>query len=268
MSAPISDIDHADRRLPFDGAPNFRDLGGYAAADGRQVQWRRVFRSGHLADLTDDDLTLFESLNVGFVCDLRFDGERERRPSRFFERVRPEVMTTNLWPGSGDAFVKHVRDGTLNAEFTSGFMEEIFRGFVNNLADQFAAAFARLLDAQDGAVLMHCTAGKDRTGFAAAALLLALGVDRDTVVEDYMLSARYYSVEDAVKRARKDFADAGAPMPAAEALAPFHDIRPDYILASFDEMARCYGSVEAFIEQGLALGPEQRTRLKNLYLSG
>lgn len=268
MNAPASSIDHADRRLPFAGTANFRDLGGYETADGRTVQWRRVFRSGHLADLTDDDLTLFESLNVRFVCDLRFDGERERRPSRFFERVRPEVMTTNLWPGSGDAFVKHVRDGTLSADFTSGFMEEIFRGFVNNLADQFAAAFARLLESKDGAVLMHCTAGKDRTGFAAAALLLALGVDRQTVVEDYMLSARYYSVDEAVKRARKDFADAGAPMPVAEALTPFHDIRPDYILASIDEMVRCYGSVDAFIEQGLGLGPEKRSRLRDLYLAG
>ena len=268
MSAPASDIDHPDRRLPFEGTANFRDLGGYEAADGRAVQWRRVFRSGHLADLTDGDLTLFESLNVGLVCDLRFDGERERRPSRFLERVRPEVMTTNLWPGSGDAFVKHVRDGTLSAEFTTGFMEEVFRGFVNNLADQFAGAFARLLETEDGAVLLHCTAGKDRTGFAAAALLLALGVDRDTVVEDYMLSARYYSLDDAVKRARKDFADAGAPMPGADALAPFHDIRPDYILASFDEMARCYGSVDGFIEQGLGLAPEKRLRLQDLYLAG
>jgi protein-tyrosine phosphatase len=169
------------RRLPLEGAKNFRDLGGYRTTDGQYVRWGRVFRSGALAKLTANDYARLSELGIQVVCDLRSDPERGTAPTvwqgseppRFV--LLPTLPRVESLPTGGSALDRFAA---------------IYRSFALDGPDGFAGALAAIGD--DGApVLVHCSAGKDRTGLFSAMLLLALGVPRDAVMQDYIASTTY-----------------------------------------------------------------------------
>jgi len=178
-NAPMS-----ERMLRLQGAPNFRDLGGYPGRDGRPLRWRRLFRSDHLAHLTAEDLTRLQPLQIARAFDFRGIAERAAAPYEL-----PGVMQYSL--AIEPTVVQRMNDlaaaGMLSAPAVTELMHELYRALVNDRADRFAELFEHLLQSDAPAVL-HCTAGKDRTGIAAALVLLALGVPRDVVQQDYLLT--------------------------------------------------------------------------------
>jgi protein-tyrosine phosphatase len=182
----------SERRVPLEGAVNFRDLGGYQTVDGRRLKWGKVFRSDHLSRLTDRDVALLERMGIKLVCDFRTSSEAKRRPDKF--------------PGDGPAEYLHLPIKHGEFEPTNAFdrikkgdlswltKDFLISGYIINI-DEFAhvwgQVFTRLGDRNQTPLVFHCTGGKDRAGTCAALILLALGVPEETVFFDHGLSNIY-----------------------------------------------------------------------------
>ena len=244
-----------DRHIALDGATNFRDLGGYLGLRGREVRWRRIFRSDHLGNLTAGDIRLLERLGVTRVCDFRGMDERSGTACAL---PAAEVHSLAIEP----TVVQGIRDlvdagHRLTAADTVSLMQDTYRAFVRANTERFGSLFDLLLT-DDRPLVFHCTAGKDRTGFAAALLLMALGVSRESVVQDYLLSNVHYRLPPSVRSAQ-------AHLPA-EAMEVLWKVRPDFLDSAFSVIDADYGGVETYLTRRLGLGPAARSRLVERYL--
>jgi protein-tyrosine phosphatase len=241
------------RSLNLIGATNFRDLGGYAGHGGRTVVWRRIFRSDHLAELTAADTAAVAALGLARVCDFR--GVAERAP---LACKLPGVAVHSLpvEPTVLKAIQARMEAGQpLTASDTVGLMQQTYRAFVHDNAPRFAVLFGHLLE-HDAPLVFHCTAGKDRTGFAAALILLALGVPRPVVMQDYLLSNAFYPVP-----------HAPATQAPQEVLNVLWGVQAAFLQAAWDAVDTDFGGVPRYMEQTLGLGPREQARLAELYLS-
>lgn len=240
------------RLLPLQGASNFRDLGGYAGHDGRAVRWRRLFRSDHLGGLTPDDHAAVQALGIRRAFDFRGTHESQAQPyavpgvARHALAIEPTVAQHML--ALAEARLP------LTAERMVTLMEELYLRLVDHESARFAEWFAHLLDDATPQVF-HCTAGKDRTGLAAALLLRALGVPQDVVEADYLLTNTHYR--------RPASPDSRVP---DEALAVLWSVRPSFLHAALQRIDSHHGGLDAYLEQRLNLGAAQRARLAALYL--
>jgi protein-tyrosine phosphatase len=174
----------AERVLPLQGGRNFRDLGGYVGEGGRPVRWGRIYRSGVTAGLTADDLSYLSSLGVRTVCDFRSASERAREASRLDGAAGVTFLARDYeldYGAMGGILGAKTRDEAI-AGFAASYVD-----FAETLAPQLSDMFRQLIRGE-APLAFNCTAGKDRTGLAAALVLSALGVDRATVVADYALS--------------------------------------------------------------------------------
>jgi protein-tyrosine phosphatase len=175
----------AERLLPLQGGRNFRDLGGYRAADGRQVRWGRIYRSGVMNGLTAADMGYLSSLGVQVICDLRSAQERKAEPNPFLKAEAPQVVATDYDMPSMAGFQRASNRAEAIDAFAATYLE-----FTNFLAPQYTDLFARLVR-RETPLAFNCSAGKDRTGVGAALVLSVLGVPRETVVADYALTQVY-----------------------------------------------------------------------------
>ncbi|RKE20731.1 tyrosine-protein phosphatase [Streptomyces sp. TLI_171] len=233
----------ADRSLHLASAPNFRDLGGYRTADGRWVKLGQVYRSDDLSKLTDQDLAKLHRLGIRTVFDLRTPAEQQSAPDRL--PVGARAVSANVL-GAADTGRFEVTDPQAAVDM----MVAAERTMVSS--DTARAAYSQLLAAADdrGAVLFHCTAGKDRTGWGAAALLTALGVPQETVRADYLASNAY--------RAQVNAATLAQLPPAYRSVyQPLLDVRPEYLAAGFDEVEARYGSFDAYLRSGLGVNAKK-----------
>jgi len=253
------------RHLPFSGAKNFRDLGGYQTADGRTVAWNVLYRSGALHRLTYDDLRYLSALMLERIIDFRAKHEKEQEPDRVPKDADIRVVgipildaSTRVWDKPRVELEKYIRTINpaecmirANAEFAMHFVPEMRR------------FFHELLSAGGRPLLFHCAAGKDRTGFAAAVLLRILGVPMETVMEDYLLSNQYY-----LRAHHWDlaFMRLAKGKQFAAAVEGFMEVNPTYLLAAFDTVNREYGSFENYVCTVLELTEADIERLKSFYL--
>ena len=241
-----------DRSLNLSGATNFRDLGGYAGLGGRLVRWRRLFRSDHLAALTPADVALISSLGLTRVCDFR--GETERAP---LACALPGVVVHSL--AIEPTVVQRMKDllesgHQLTAQDTVRLMQQTYRAFAHDNAPRFAELFGHLLES-DAPLVFHCTAGKDRTGFAAALILLALGVPRPVVMQDYLLTNELF-------RMRATSPGLASP----KLLRVLWRVQEDFLDAALHAVDADFGGLPRYLEQALSLGPVELERLAALYL--
>jgi protein-tyrosine phosphatase len=181
-----------ERRPVVEGAPNLRDLGGYEAKDGRCVKWGTIFRSSNLARLTDSGIDQIKRLGINLVCDFRTEAETRKLPNRFpdseaFGYVRLPIQHGEFEPTSVFDRIKKGDCDWISEDFMiQGYIESVDR-----YTDVWARLFTLLSEPRNRPLLFHCTGGKDRTGAAAALVLLALGIPTETVVADYSLSDGY-----------------------------------------------------------------------------
>lgn len=181
-----------ERRPAVEGAPNLRDLGGYEAKDGRCVKWGTIFRSSNLARLTDQGIALVKQLGIRLVCDFRTEAEVARAPNRFPDSTDTGYLRLPIQ--HGDFEPTAVFDRIRNGDYAWISEEFMLQGYIESIERHHAVwlqFFDLLVDSQCRPLLFHCTGGKDRTGAAAALILLALGVPAETVVADYGLSDGY-----------------------------------------------------------------------------
>lgn len=243
----------ATRVVPLEGASNFRDIGGYLAADGRHVKWGQIFRSNKLSDLTPRDYETINHLGIILVCDLRTGNERKKRPTTWRGKP-PEFLASpktlldtdleTLMTG-GSPSVAQAREGIIT----------FYQTMPTFYAPELRSIFARLVAGQTP-LTIHCSSGKDRSGFTTAMILSALGVSRPTVIADYALSA--------------DLIAAGAHHRATPVPSDIEKVTlasdPAYIESALDRIKVHYGSIETYLEKELDIGPHELNRLRTLYL--
>jgi len=244
-----------ERHIVLAGAPNFRDLGGYATAEGRHVRWGLVYRSGELSRLTVADYEKLATLNIAVVCDFRRDGERNSAPTVWSGSRPPTIL--NL-PGDqterGAASGPSARGSSFAVPALSPLLVASYPTYPKALASSFKTVLVQL-KTQQGAVLYHCTAGKDRTGTFSALLLTMLGVPHAMVMEDYLLTNQFVATP-----ARVDAMVArGASREAAIANLGVDHAYLESMLAAID---RDYGSFDAYRRDALGVSDADLAALK------
>ena len=223
--------------------PNFRDLGGLAAADGRLIAPGRLFRSSHFAALSAPDEAQLAALGLRTIVDLRGVNERAVAPGR---ALRPGVEELHLpiEPRALGALRELRAAGTIDAGAVHELMHAAYRRFAAERTPVFAALLARLQDAACYPLVFHCTAGKDRTGFAAVLVLLALGVSREEIISDFMLSNELWKARE-----------------ATQDWTVLSRVRTDYLQTAFDAMTAGWGSADAYLSGALGVDAAARARL-------
>ncbi len=254
----------AERGVPLAGGVNFRDLGGYRAADGRRVRWGRLFRSGHMANLDAADKRVFAALGITTVCDFRL---AEESASEHTDLPGPPALhILGIPPGVGDKeFFHRLFASSTDPQDVVDAMHVMLRCLVREAAPFYARLFEVLLADPPGAVLLNCSAGKERTGIGSALVLSALGVPRETIMYDFMLSGRYFPAAAEVPRVREKYA-VSAPGELGRALImPLLETRASYLEAAFAAIDEDFGSTEAFLAENYALGAAALARLREHY---
>jgi protein-tyrosine phosphatase len=240
------------RHLNLEGASNFRDVGGYPASDGRTVRWRKIFRSNHLGHLTDADIDIVRELGVRTAFDFRGSEERTAAVCKVEEI---EVHSLPIEPTVVAALRARLQARALSSADALDIMRESYRGYVRLNTHSFRELFAQILK-DTAPLVIHCTAGKDRTGFACALVLHALGVPSEVISDDYLLTNRFYH--------RDPNASPDLPDDVRNAIG---SVEASFLAAGFEAVRADYGGLESYFREGLGLGESERAELKARYLA-
>ena len=254
-SSPRTAVDGSahDGDVRLEGGRNFRDLGGYATADGRRVRRGRLYRSGAPVGLTANDRARLEGLGLHRVIDLRSREERVREPADWPLSVGAAVLEFDYSLNPDDYL------GLMRADVTpdelEGLMCRFYREMPYAFVAPYKALFAELLAVQ-GPLAFHCAAGKDRTGIAAALVLSVLGVARETVIDDYLVSNHMLDPE-----------SLGRPSHMPPAIFNLvARVERTWIEATFAHIDAEDGSIANFIEHRLGVDSDAARKLRELYV--
>ena len=240
------------RHLNLAGASNFRDLGGYPARNGSRVRWRQIFRSNHLGHLTNRDIEVVRSLGVRSAFDFRGSIERAEALCSLAEIT---VHSLPVEPTVVAALRAIAASGTpLSTVHATEVMRDSYRNYVQQNTQRFRTLFAYLLEDR-APLVIHCTAGKDRTGFACALILHTLGVPDEVISEDYLLTNRFY---------RRD-PSSGSDLPD-DVKQVLGSVQASFLGAAFEAIDADYGDLENYLRDGLGLGAAERAKLEARYL--
>lgn len=264
-AAGAEPLEVAERVLAFEGAVNFRDIGGYRAADGRRVRWGAIYRSGHMAHLTAADKDAFTRLGIGTVCDYRRAEERAIENTEL--PGEPHVETLGIPSGIGDPrFFHRLFEQTEDPAVITDALERMMVYLVREGAGYYRRLFEVLLDPPPGAVLMNCSGGKERTGVGAALLLTALGIPRETIMYDFLLTNDCFPAMREVPRVLEKYSVTLEGQRGVDLIMPLLVSPPSYLEVVFGAIDEDCGSGEAYLASRFDLGAAELARLRDLYL--
>ncbi len=254
------------RHLPVHGAPNFRDLGGYTTSDGRVVKWGKLYRTDALNELTDGDQGYLERLDIQRIVDFRIPDEAGDAPDKLPAELRARYvnMPVGFNDGNYAEFVKKIMSGDTQGLNLEGALEQGNVKFVREFTPVFRDWLHGLVTTADGSQIFHCTAGKDRTGLAAAVFLLSLGVPEDQVMQDYLASNIY--LKDKNERSLWKMRIFSLGRADTKGVKPMMEVRQSYLKAAFDTMRQDYGSIDNYLREGLGVDEAFREQLRARYL--
>ena len=271
----MSLIPFETRNYDFQTIYNFRDFGGYAGLDGRAVKSGRLFRSAHLASLSEADRNSIGNLNIDLVVDLRHAPERAKQPSRFPE-PRPELheypdsperLSAKVAPH--EAFLEHElytaadAHGYMIGSYTARPHDPGFKKIFGDTLRFMAEAETE----KAAGVLVHCAAGKDRTGTLCALIQAVLGVSREDILTDYMMTLDAVDIDKIVAPAAAMFSKRYGRDINAQALWPMFGVAPEFLNAALDGMMDSAGRVETYVKDEIGLGQTDLDRIRSQYLS-
>ncbi|MDO8706077.1 MAG: tyrosine-protein phosphatase [Sulfuricaulis sp.] len=248
------------------GAPNFRDLGGVRTQDGRWIRGGHVFRSEALTALHEDDAGALATCGIRLVLDLRSAAESAAHPGLHWRSAGTEVLSFDIGTDvrAKGSFWSRLEDDASPAG-VQALMLQIYRSLPLATLPALRTLFQRLASGASP-LLIHCTAGKDRTGFVIAMLLHALGVPRSLILEDYLESERRIG-DGARADAAQLLAEVSGQPAHDDSVALISGVRADYLAQSFAYIERKFGSVDAFLHSEAGLEKSQQHRIREYLLS-
>jgi protein-tyrosine phosphatase len=245
----------SERHLPFLGQSNFRDLGGYITADGKKIKWGMIYRSGDMNRFSASDKAYFQSLHVKLVIDFRAEEEVASAPDKLPEGVQTLNLPIHDTLFDRDQIMHWLQTGETAAFDT--LLYHANRSFVLEYGEQFSL-FLNQLEQAGGPIVFHCNQGKDRAGWATALFLSALGVDKETIIEDYLASNDY--LKNYIEKTIQMINMAGM---NGESIRPLLEVKKEYIETAFDLVEKEYGSMENYLKNQLGVDVE---KLREMYL--
>ena len=244
------------RLVRFEGASNFRDLGGYRSALGGTVRWGMVYRAGRLDRLTPSDLGEFKALGIRTVFDLRREDEREQAPDPV-----PNVHLCLMSKVQAKSPLPHAE---LLVEHDHGvqFLRELYRGLLAHATTEIGTLFSTLAEPDAMPAVFHCAVGKDRTGLVAALLLTSLGVDREAVLDDFELTNEHVDQAQREQLVRR-MADRGI---GPEAAAGILGAPRECMAGALDELESQYGGIERYLREQCGVDSDALRTLRRTLL--
>lgn len=254
------------RRIPFEGIENFRDFGDYAAGE-RRLKRGVLYRAAHQSKATDEDLQRLRDLGISLIVDLRRPNEREREPSRRWEGFAGEVIESDIGQATMDEWQVFIARSDLSEQSFRDYMLDYYRAAPHEPRhiDLYRRYFQRLAET-DGAVLVHCAAGKDRTGIICALTHHIAGVHDDDIIADYLLTndAERMSARAPVMIEAMMEQHGRAPSEAAAIVAM--SVEAPYLEQAFAVMRERHGSLDGYLDEVLGLNPALRQRIHDRIL--
>jgi len=268
MNASVLELSsERPRLLNFEGGCNFRDIGGYRTHSGRTVRWGKVYRTGVLAYFTSNDHPDLLKLGVRAICDLRRKDEREREPTRWPD---PRARALAWHDGEGAPTIRsYAAERPHTAAGMHDSMIELYRALPVWMAARIRGMFESIA-ADESPLIVHCAAGKDRTGLAIAVLLRALDVPHDTVIEDYLLTNTSGDFERFIRSrldAQLGLTDAHSPLLAMppEMRRVLFSADETFLNAAF-EVIEELGGFDAYLERVVQTSAHVRAKLHDVLL--
>lgn len=259
-----------DRVLSFEKVANFRDFGYWRAADGARVAVGRLFRSGHLHYATDTDLARMEALGIVSVTDLRHPGEQRAQPSRWIGKLPLKLIEEPAAERStsvgGRAEPPHIKALRANAQDLASMQEFMAANYVEMPFDvRLVTLFRRYFEtlaSGNGVMLIHCAAGKDRTGILAWLTHRALGVHRDDALEDFLLSNATGGATERLRQGRRYMEKVHGITASDEVLGSLLSVEPEYLERCEASLVAHSGSVDGYLADVLAVNQARRDRIR------
>jgi protein tyrosine/serine phosphatase len=255
------------RHIRFDAIDNFRDFGDYAAGP-RRLKPGLLYRSASQAMATDADLAKLAGLNLSVIVDLRRANEREKGPSRRWDGFSAEVIQNDIGQESADEWATFITTSDLTVESFRDYMLDYYRlaPFQTRHIDLYRRYF-RALAATEGAILVHCAAGKDRTGIICALTHHVTGVHDDDIVADYLLTNEPDRLEKRLPMIRQVILDATGRVADDWALMTAMRVEAEYLEEAFRAMREQAGSLDGYLDDVLGLDADLRGRLHDRLLT-
>lgn len=267
--------------IPVNGIINARDLGGYIMQDGRRLRDGMLLRSAHLADATDEDLQYLSSIPIAKVIDFRKDIEMNGKTDRMVpgaEYIRLEIDASGKIVSQATEDEKRLFTGNKQFDVKKFMVMAAFNPMAQKIAQQmypnltndpecrkqFKQFFRLILDTANGAILYHCTQGKDRTGFASALILAALGAGRDTIVADFDATNRVY--EEDVRQCCQNVRLMGGKENEIATVKSFLGANTDNFIKALESIDREFGTIEAYLKGPIGLTEQDILTLRERYL--
>ena len=259
----MANLQNLPIQLDFEGPNNFRELGGYPVGQGKYLQRHRLYRSDHLARLTEADQQRLGQLGIRTVIDLRRESERQDSPNQVADSAIQQLWLPVRAEG---ADVRKLRRGLETGEITAADADAYLRQanleFVRRFAGAYARFFEVLLEPANYPIVFHCTAGKDRAGFAAALVLLMCGASQETVFHDYL--ATNHCTAHYVNGIIDGLEDMPQMKAAPDAIRTLMQVRVEYLQVALEAIDADHGSMEAFFDQALAMDVARRESLRQI----
>lgn len=261
-TAPPSYPGHID----LSGARNLRDLGGYPTMDGRRIKKGLLYRSDELSELTKHDLEILSELKLKRIYDLRNKDEQKKAPDKLPSGQSIQVVPVPFAFAQLDESVmrKRIVHGQLNKGETQKLMIESYETYVIDYRKQIAMILRDLAEPGELPALVHCVHGKDRTGLVIATILEVLGVPKDIIMQDYLLTNMFWESETS---RLSTLAHIGSLFrtPSSE-VRNLMEAKPEYLQDAGKEVIADYGSIDNYIHEGLGLDDATIERLRNALL--
>lgn len=255
--------DHPRRFVPIEGAINLRDFGGYHTTDNKQIREGQLYRCGSMSEIPQHAWDDFAALNIGVICDLRSLEESEEAPTPV-ERPFDCRIHIPIWPGSSNQFQQSVdeKQRRPKKEDFINFMETVTREIARDHVEAYKQLMRELIATESG-FLLHCTAGKDRTGIGAALILTLLGVDREVIIHDYLVSNEASELADRMRRRMEENMrkEGLEPKINDEIIRVLSGVRAEYLHGAFAEIDQHYGGIHGYMEAiGITAAEEKHLR--------